>query len=800
MRLTLRTLLAYLDDALDPQETELLRTKVAESGFATQLVQRIRLMLANGSVPAPSPEAMGPVEEANVISEYLDSTLPGEQVAEIERACLESDPHLAEAAACHQILTMVLREPAYVPPELRLRIYELPDRTIEEIASGESFSSVNIPVEPTHVDPITSAHPNGELDPILDGLPTADLTGTDGAIPVLPVGVADSGVSDAPTRIRQADNDAELQGQQAIAGVPGSSSRPSELEATYYGRSIRPSRIAPWLVSLGLAAVLLFVLAQIFQPLLDPQDGSGTKTVAQADGSESVEPAESTGEADAVTDENSVAASAEDDVATDETATLPENADAVADAADVATDNDDAEVMEEAPDDSATNSVADATEAAQDDELMEAPPETISIDAPLLADLAPADAADAADSADPDSDSPPVPPPPADVAQDTGKPQPPPPAPAPQQGVEIAKVTSENSLVAAWDGAQWQRIKREMMISSGMDVVCAPTFRAQMSVQGLELTVVGPAHMRWLGGGQNAVLNIESGRVLVSATEPDAVLYCQLGDEAVDLNFSDVDSVAAVSVKHFRAAGFDPLKPENRIPLTGILSVQGTFKVGIAGTQQTLKTGEQWIKRGADDAEVTPVETVPEWINPPDPNSTDLEAVARDGLLELLKRDQPLEIALREATLFRRTEVAALASEALLSLGHGDVYFGGEGVLSQSSQRLFWPDHVRLLVATVDRSAESAQQLRDAIESMDSANAKPLFRLLTGYSQNQLVEGGDEELVQMLASASMAVRVLALENLRMITGSTANFRPERENPAITKWLTRQRRGDIRWQE
>ena len=116
--------------------------------------QRIRDMLADGSVPAPSPEAVGPVEEANVISEYLDSTLPSEKVAEIERACLESDPHLAEAAACHQILTMVLKKPAEIPAELRERIYELPDRLIEDIAGGGTFSSVNIPIEQPQLNPI----------------------------------------------------------------------------------------------------------------------------------------------------------------------------------------------------------------------------------------------------------------------------------------------------------------------------------------------------------------------------------------------------------------------------------------------------------------------------------------------------------------------------------------------------------------------------------------------------------------------------------------------------------------------
>ena len=125
MRLTLRTMLAWLDNVLEPADAELLGKKIGESTFATELTDRIRKVAKKVRMNAPKLDGKGMGSDANTVSEYLDSALPQDRVGDFERVCLESDAHLAEVACCHQILTLVLGKAADVPIELRDRVYAL---------------------------------------------------------------------------------------------------------------------------------------------------------------------------------------------------------------------------------------------------------------------------------------------------------------------------------------------------------------------------------------------------------------------------------------------------------------------------------------------------------------------------------------------------------------------------------------------------------------------------------------------------------------------------------------------------
>jgi hypothetical protein len=123
MRLTLRTLLAWLDDTLPPVEVRQIGHQVAESPFAQELVERIHRVARQRRLTVPNATGAD-ATDANLVAAYLDNELSPDQVGDYEKRCLTSDVHLAEVASAHQILSLIGQK-AKVPVDARHRMYRL---------------------------------------------------------------------------------------------------------------------------------------------------------------------------------------------------------------------------------------------------------------------------------------------------------------------------------------------------------------------------------------------------------------------------------------------------------------------------------------------------------------------------------------------------------------------------------------------------------------------------------------------------------------------------------------------------
>ncbi|MCH2610019.1 MAG: hypothetical protein MK006_03015 [Pirellulales bacterium] len=143
MRLTLRTLLAYLDGLLESQQSDELAAKINDSEFATDLVYRTLTASRNPAVTSPKLDGRGVGADPNSVAQYLDNTLEESRIHEFERICLDSDMYLAEVKGCHSVLTVVLEKMADVNPELRNRIIGLPDHMASGDPVARSVSTMN---------------------------------------------------------------------------------------------------------------------------------------------------------------------------------------------------------------------------------------------------------------------------------------------------------------------------------------------------------------------------------------------------------------------------------------------------------------------------------------------------------------------------------------------------------------------------------------------------------------------------------------------------------------------------------
>ena len=111
MRLTVRTLLAWIDGVLGSDDQKALGEKVAASDVAPRLVERTNGAVAHPGLSAPAPEGRGLADDPNTAAEFLDNVLGAERLQVFERVCIDSDIHLAEVAACHRLLAEMTGDP-----------------------------------------------------------------------------------------------------------------------------------------------------------------------------------------------------------------------------------------------------------------------------------------------------------------------------------------------------------------------------------------------------------------------------------------------------------------------------------------------------------------------------------------------------------------------------------------------------------------------------------------------------------------------------------------------------------------
>jgi hypothetical protein len=797
MRLTLRTLLAYMDDILDPADHEELATKIEASDFAGELIHRSRDTVRRLRLGAPEVLAgedddvlnPDPASDANTVSEYLDNTLAPERVAEFERVCLDSgtvaDMHLAEVTSCHHILTMVLGEPAEIDPHVRRRMYDL----AEQVTGGDKLR-------------IESAHPSvaaAASAPAVSPLPIASPTPQ--VAPVVPAIAATSGEVEVPDYLR----------------VAAKSRRRRTRLATLAG-----------LFVLGSGAALLFF------PAKEPEVPT---EVVGVDAEEMLDlkiGEEQSGDVSTQDVENSVIAPREDALSDapafdDAAPRIDEDLATTDDAAPVAGAAEPAET--ETLDEVATAKGAVAAVDKPRADVVVSPPTDVQLgesplgntitppvasgsdltEGPALANDAEASVAASIPPVVEPQPSTTMPLPPqdpveedddeslgeatlgssvtgdfsatedADLAEEQAPPEPPGPV---QIGVYVGN--NDVLLRLAPETSQWIRMPPRSVITAGETLLALPKYRTHVVIKDVNTYISGGTQImlpEQEDDDEKLAIEMSYGRLLLNAGMKGSDVSLKIGETTHEFRLDNSASLA-VEVHRIFVPGTDYSHQVAPYEVNWYLT-SGNVRWNLDGDKETIKAPAVWRSLNGEDEPAETLAEFPNWIDR-EPMS-DLERRARDRFAEDLPVGQPVGLRLEEinAEAGAGREIRTLSAESSLYVGEFEPFVKS---LNDSDQRVAWRSHIGAMRQALARDPLVAAKLRQAfIELRGPDDGELLYSMVCGFSPEQVGTTRDElktgvvvDLVRALEHESLDYRVLAIYNLDEIKGTKdlAGFRPD----------------------
>ncbi len=756
MRLTLRTLLAYMDDILDPSDQADISRQVEESDKATELIHRTRDSMRRLRLGAPPVIGNGRELDPNGVAEYLDNTMSSEEMTEFQQVCLDSEVHLAEVASCHHILTMVLGEPAEIDPAMRPRMYAAPERLDEwkkiradgphpvaaKSQAGAEVSKLSQESRPAEVPDYLRASERAGAWRWGLAMVAALLLGALAVFSYRP-----GGWLNKTPEVAQAVPPTEVQ-QGSVPKEPVIESREPESNA----------------------------LEAPLPPTESPEMGESEAAASEVRDPEVVNRFEEpTGlvEGDEVSVEG-----------TDETTELPGT------------------LLPEEPGSEALAPSRPTEPLTMDppaDESTEPGPDLIASTTPAVV---PGDGmADGADEGTPEDD--------ASAAREADSEDSPTVSPAVPLKTPMGTLVGLNQVLLRYDEAnsEWRRLAARSSIATGDRLLSLPTYRPSLAlVSGLRVEFSDGA-MATFGYSSNGVdgdslprLGITYGRFLLQNTSQQSVaVELLVGNERVVVNLH-ATAVLGIDVDRPFVPGYDV--EETGGPFAASFYAPDG-QVGWDVGNQAIEIAEpsQWTWESARAGELPQsLHDEVKWL---DGQSLDyLDQKVSRGLEKEMDTERPARQQLLEFfENSRRREEKSLGALASTHVGQFAPFVVA---LADTQQKSNWGDHIAHLRRAMSRSPEAAQLVRETfVEQRGAGVADDLMEMLRGYGPEQVGTTPEEvkagitpRLIDLLNHDRLEYRVLAFHNLQQIYGGkslrynpASNDRKSREG-SIRTWRKR----------
>ena len=771
MRLTLRTLLAYMDDILDPVDQDDLARQVAESETASELIHRTRDATRRLRLGAPPVIGEGMELDPNCVAEYLDNTMSAEDMTEFQQVCLDSDVHLAEVASCHHILTMVLGEPAEIDPAMREQMYQIPGKVDEW--HKLRLDGPHRAADAVEAAPTMAQHESGEDEPITE-VPDylkASESSTFGRLALAFAAALLLGFG----AFMLFGPGGLLADKQQVAEGDGANETPEIIEPI----DLTPDETAETddstLPALGSDADQLLGTPP-------PAVAAGTPQGDSVDGSEAATTADPTG--DDAEGLPAIADSPDDSgagVITEPLAVEGDNANsaAMADASPVETPIEVVAAEAESVD-TQDAAVADASTPVDDGMSDEAVPTTDNnTTGPDERVALNTTAGAATDSAAME----------VDATLD-------PPADAP-----LGTLVATRELLLRWNDldGQWLRLPARSGVSAGNHLLSLPTYRPSLAlVSGLRVEMCGAANATFelAEDGTTPRLEVGYGQFLLHNTDMDSIeVEVAVGGETKRL-LLEARAVLGLDVDRPFVAGADVESSVGKFVAT-FYAPNGNVTWNVASNPLPVVSPSQWAW---NDVAASSLTDDVSWL---DGQSLDylLQNVSRK-FEEGFDANRPARVQLLELyETSRRREEKALAAQSGTHVGQ---FVPFVQALADTQQQSNWDEHIATLRSAMSRSTLAAKQVHETLTQQRGADlADDLFAMLRGYTQQQIgptrdavATGVTRQLIDWLAHDRLEYRVLAIYNLKEIYGGkTLGYNPvvsepSRQERAVRTWRAR----------
>ncbi|MDX1962309.1 MAG: hypothetical protein SFX18_04105 [Pirellulales bacterium] len=775
MRLTLRTLLAYMDESLkDPTQREEIAHKIEETEFARNLMQHIREVTQHLRLGTPKVHGKGMGGDANSVASYLDNVMPADVVQEFDKMLLQSDVHMAEVAACHQVLALVTSQPAEIDPNLRRKMYQIPGLAAEYLARAGA-------------DAQTDHRPNGH--------PPKDHSSAVAAVSPHPVTLAPRERPAVPEYLREPQRGrfwpvvaTLLVAGAALLGI-----------ARLYGEFDRQH---PWIAMTGL----------VDAAPAQPADGKSLPAAAPqnpllpAQGNAAAVPANALPNSNAAPDADVASPGTNDPGVTAAGKNPPSISTPATDANPAADVN--------LPNAAASPNPTVVPPLVQPNAGQALLPEGTL---PPVANI-PATPDNATKAVDPnsvgDANAPPAPlpaetTPPGTPAAGNNAPvvdQAPPPgtdAPATSavaasaaEGVAIGRLAQDSSpAVLRWNNTEssWQRIQAGEPVVDGSRILSLHTYRPTITLKsGISLVLVGETLVEFppVPQDQPTRIRILFGQLVISNNgQQNTRLSIEPGMSAGTLVLNDPVSKVAISVRRYLDSGSDPETSAPQLAID-IYGAEGKFQwqgPGVDELPQSISSPAHLsLAPAAIPATSGNMPPLPKWIERNELNGFEQQATMPFG--QMLDPNRPVKLVLRELAAHRRAEIRYLAARSLALIDDFELFIGS---FNDTDQKAVWSREIAALQAALSRGPETAAKIRETFEQLRRNEGPKLYRHLKGYTKADLLNGALAGLLDDLESESLDTRVLAYHALRdvftdPVTGSFPTFSYSPDSPAATR--------------